>query len=176
VILSVPAPYSARGGIEVYRFQLAAALGIPLAALLLQAFLPRASSQFLILDLPLLVTIFLSVSRRKPVSGILAGSVIGLLQDSLTGLHIGVYGIAKTVVGYGASSLGMRIDVENPLARVLTVSGFYVVHYLVYFVVARQLVGQSVEWDWGRLVLAAVANALVALPLFSLLDRFKQKT
>jgi len=172
----VLATYSARGGIEVYRFRLAAALGIPLAALLLQTFLPRASSRFLILDLPLLVTIFLSVARRNPVSGIIAGSVIGLLQDAMTHLPLGVYGIAKTVVGYGASSLGMRIDVENPLARLLTVSGFYMVHYLVYFVVARELVGQPLEWDWGRLVLAAVVNALLALPLFSFLDRFKQKT
>ncbi|MCI0354339.1 MAG: rod shape-determining protein MreD [Acidobacteria bacterium] len=172
----MPATYSARGGIEVYRFRLTAALGIPLSALLLQTFLPRASSRFLIFDLPLLVTIFLSVARRNPVSGIIAGSVIGLLQDAMTHLPLGVYGIAKTVVGYGASSLGMRIDVENPLARLLTVSGFYVVHYLVYFVVARELVGQPVEWDWGRLVLAAVANALAALPLFSFLDRFKQKT
>lgn len=172
----MPATYTARGGIEVYRFRMAAALGIPLAALLVQAFLPRASSWFLIFDLPLLVTIFLSVSRRNPVSGIIAGSVIGLLQDALTHLPLGVYGIAKTVVGFGASSLGMRIDVENPLARVLTVSGFYVVHYLVYFIVARVLVGQTVEWDWGRLVLAAAANAVVALPLFSFLDRFKQKT
>ncbi|MGH9602418.1 MAG: rod shape-determining protein MreD [Terriglobales bacterium] len=172
----MPAPYTARGGIEVYRFRLAAALGIPLVALLLQTFLPRASSRFLIFDLPLLATIFLGVARRNPVSGIIAGSVIGLLQDALTHLPLGIYGIAKAVVGYGASSLGMRIDVENPLARLLTVSGFYVVHYLVYFVVARELVGQTVEWDWGRLLLAAVANAVLALPLFSFLDRFKQKT
>ena len=171
----MPATYTARGGIEVYRFRLAASLGIPLVALLLQAFLPRISPRFLMFDLPLLVTIFLSVARRNPVSGVIAGSVIGLLQDSLTHNALGIYGIAKTVVGYGASSLGMRIDVENPLARVLTVSGFYLVHDLVYFLVARELVGQTVEWGWERL-LAAAANAAVALPLFSFLDRFKQKT
>ncbi len=172
----MPATYTARGGIEVYRFRLAAALGIPLVALLLQAFLPRASHHFLLLDLPLLVTIFLGVARRNPVSGIIAGSAIGLAQDALTHWPLGVYGIAKTMVGYGASSLGMRVDVENPLARLLTVSGAYLVHYLVYFVVASKLVGQSVEWDWGRLVLGAIVNAVVALPLFSFLDRFKQKT
>jgi rod shape-determining protein MreD len=172
----VPATYTARGGIEVYRFRLAAAVGIPLVALLLQAFLPRASHHFLLLDLPLLVTIFLGVARRNPVSGIIAGSAIGLAQDALTHLPLGVYGIAKTVVGFGASSLGMRVDVENPLARLLTVSGAYVIHHLVYFVVATQLVAQCVEWDWIRLLLGAVVNAVIALPLFSFLDRFKQKT
>lgn len=172
----MPATYTARGGIEVYRFRLAAAFGIPLVALLLQAFLPRASHHFLLLDLPLLVTIFLGVARRNPVSGIIAGSAIGLAQDALTHLPLGVYGIAKTIVGFGASSLGMRVDVENPLARLLTVSGAYIVHYLVYFVVASELVGQSVEWDWGRLILGSIVNAVVALPLFSFLDRFKQKT
>jgi len=99
-----------------------------------------------------------------------------LAQDSLTHLPIGVYGIAKTVVGYGASSLGVKLDVENLGARFLLVLFFYVVHQIAYFMVARGLVGLTLAWSWPHELGAAFANALLALPLFLLLDRLKHRT
>ena len=51
--------------------------------------------------------------------GCLPERVIGLAQDMLGHNPIGIYGIAKTVVGYGASSLGVKLDVENAGARFL---------------------------------------------------------
>ena len=105
--------YTSRDQIEVYRFSLPVAIFVPLLAIFFQAFVPLRFSFFSIFDLPLLVVIFFAVARRSQVAGLLTGSIIGLLQDSLTHQPIGVYGIAKTVVGYGASSLGVKIDVEN---------------------------------------------------------------
>ena len=101
----MPITYTSQEQVEVYRFSAPAAILIPLAALFLQAFLPLRLHFFSIFDLPLLVVIFFAVARRSQVSGLLTGAVIGLLQDSLTHHPIGVYGIAKTVVGFGASSL-----------------------------------------------------------------------
>jgi len=168
--------YTSREQIEVYRFNAMASAGIPLLALLAQAFLPLLTPNFTILDLPLLVTIFFAMARRSPVSGLLTGGIIGLLQDSLTHHPIGVFGMAKTVVGYGASSLGARIDVENSMARLGVTFGFYLLHHVIYFVVARGLVGLELEWRWGYLLLAATVNAVVALPVYALLDRFKSRT
>ena len=71
----------------------------------------------------------------------MTGAIIGLVQDALTHQAIGLYGIAKTVVGYGASSLGVKIDVENPGTRLLVTSGFYLVHQAAYFLVARNILG-----------------------------------
>jgi rod shape-determining protein MreD len=167
--------YTSREQIEVHRFSLPAGILIPLVALFLQAFLPLRFHFFEIFDLPLLVTIFLAVSRRNPVTGLLTGSVIGLLQDSLTHQPIGIYGIAKTVVGYGASSLGVKLDVENSGSRFLLVYGFYMVHEVIYLVVARGMVGQNLAWRWGHMAFAAFANAALAIPLFMILDRFKQR-
>jgi rod shape-determining protein MreD len=125
--------------------------------------------------LPLLVVIFFAVARRSPVAGLLTGALIGLLQDSLTHHPIGIYGISKTVVGYGASSLGAKIDVDNVGARFLVTLVFYVVHQIVYFTVARGLVKLTVEWSWGHELGAALLNAATAAVLFTLLDRFKQR-
>jgi rod shape-determining protein MreD len=172
----VAPPYVSREQVEVYRFNIPVAVGIPLAALLLQVFLPLRIPALAIFDLPLLVTIYFAVGRRNQITGLLTGSIIGLVQDSLTHQPIGLYGIAKTVVGFGASSLGAKLDVENPGSRLLMTFGFYIVHQLLYFAVARGLVGQTLEWRWGHEVIAAVANSALSVLLFALLDRFRQRT
>src|SRR6266496_4704984 len=109
---SVAVTYTSREQIEVYRFSWPVAVAVPLLAIFLQAFIPLRLPFFSIFDLPLLVVIFFAMARRSQVAGLVTGAVIGILQDSLTHHPLGVYGIAKTVVGYGASSLGVKLDVE----------------------------------------------------------------
>ncbi len=172
----VPLVRTSREEIEVYRFGPVASILIPLLALVIQAFVPVRLHFFAIFDLPLLVTIFFAVARRSQVTGLITGAVIGLVQDALTHQALGLYGIAKTVVGYGASSLGVKIDVENPGTRLLVTSGFYLVHQAVYFLVARNILGVPMEWLWARTLLAALLNGLAAVVLFAVLDRFKHST
>jgi rod shape-determining protein MreD len=171
----VPLTYTSREEIEVHRFSAAATVGIPLLAVFIQASLPLRVDFFRVFDLPLLVTIFFAVARRSQVAGLATGAVIGLLQDSLTHHPLGVYGIAKTLVGYMASSLGVRLDVESPLTRLLMTGGFYLLHQALYFMVLRGLVGRELYWSWGYMLGAALANGLLAIFLFTALDRFKQR-
>lgn len=152
------------------------AILIPLVAVFLQAFLPLRLHFFSIFDLPLLVVIFFAVARRSQVMGLLTGAIIGVLQDALTHQPLGVYGIAKTVVGYGASSLGVKLDVENAGSRFLVTLFFYVAHEIIYFTVARGLVGLTLQWSWVHELGSAFANAVLAVILFALLDRLKQRT
>ena len=171
---SVPITYTSGEQIEVYRFSIPVTVGVPLLALFLQAFLPRRI--FSIFDLPLLVTIFFAMARRNPISGLFTGAAIGLAQDMLGPYPIGIYGIAKTVVGYGASSLGAKLDVENAGARLLVTLGFYLLHQAVYFTVARGMVNLTLNWSWSRGILAGLANAVVGVGLYFVLDKFKQRT
>jgi rod shape-determining protein MreD len=172
----VPITYTSGEQIEVYRFNLPITVLVPLLAMFLQAFISWKLPFFTIFDLPFLVVVFFAVARRSQIAGMFTGSIIGLLQDSLTHLPLGVYGIANTVVGYGASSLGVRIDVENVGARFLVTLFFYGVHEIVYFSVARGLVRLDLKWSWPHELGSALANAILAIILFALLDRFKQKT
>lgn len=167
--------YTSREQIEVYRFSLPVAIGVPLVAIFLQAFLPLRLRFFSVFDLPLLVVIFFAMARRSQVAGLLTGAVIGLVQDSLTSYPYGVYGISKTVVGYGASSLGVKLDVESVPTRLLITTGFYVVHQVIYFTIARGLVGLNLHWSWPHELVAAVANAILGVFLFALMDRLKQR-
>lgn len=165
--------YTSREQAEVYRFSWPMSVGLPLLLVGLQAFLPVRLHYFRVFDFGLLLTIFFAVSRRSQVSGLLTGAAIGLLQDCLTTTPFGVFGIAKTLVGFGASSIGIRIDVENPGSRFLMTFFFYAVHQAVFVAIERELIGQSVHIDFGFEAGAAVANSVMAVFLFALLNRFK---
>jgi len=171
----VPITYTSGEQVQVYRFPAVVSVGIPLLALFFQAFVPVRLPFFSMFDLPLLVTIFFAVARRNPIIGLLTGSAIGLLQDSLTRGALGVFGIAKTVVGYLASSLGVKVDVENPGSRMIMTFVFYILHQLIWLLIQRGLLGQMQQLHWGRLMINATANALLAVPVFAVLDKFKQR-
>jgi len=96
----VPITYTSGEQLEVYRFSLPVTFGIPLLALVIQAYVPKYFPGFAVyVDLPLLVTIFFAMARRSPIAGLFTGALIGLAQDMLGHNLIGIYGIAKTVAG-----------------------------------------------------------------------------
>jgi rod shape-determining protein MreD len=88
---------------------------------------------------------------------------------------LGLYGIAKTLVGYLGSSLGARIDVEHPVARFLLTIIFYVFHHAVFTLTSRALLAQKNEsYLTVPILVASIVNAVIAIGLFPLLDRFRK--
>ena len=167
--------YSSRRELEEHSFSPAITLLVPLLAILLQALLPRIVPGMMLLDLPLLVTIFFAVSRRSPIAGALTGAIIGLLQDALTGQPIGVNGLAKTVIGYIGASIGLRIDVDALPTRLLLTFVFSLLNGLLLYGIVRHLLGLEAErLLWRHELLRAAVNTTVGVPLFYLLDRAKR--
>jgi len=148
---------------------------VPALAILFQVFLPLWFPFFLNFDLPLLVVIFFAMARRSQVAGLLTGATVGLIQDMMTHQPIGLYGISKTVVGYGASSLGVKLDAESVLTRLIVTTGFYLVHEVLYFAIAKGMVRLDPYWSWPHELGAALANAVLGVLLFAVLDRLKQR-
>jgi rod shape-determining protein MreD len=162
--------------IEVHKFRGGAIVGAALLALMFQAFVPVYFAKAAMIDLPLLITIYFGLSRRNPSTGLLLGMVIGLLQDSLSGptVPLGLYGIAKTIIGYLASSIGARLDTEHPAARFALTIIFFGLHQGIVLLTRRILLAQSSVWFTMHLAAAAVVNAIVAVFLFALLDHFRK--
>jgi rod shape-determining protein MreD len=160
--------------IEVHKYYGGVVTGAVILALALQAFLPVYIHSANYLELPLLVTLYFALSRRNPSSGLLLGMVIGLLQDSLSRTPLGLYGIAKTLVGFGGSSIGSRIDVEHPIARFLLTIGFFLFHHGVFALTRNSLLAQRETYFTLPILIAAVVNACLAVALFPLLDRFRK--
>ncbi len=162
--------------IEVHKFHVGAVAGAAVVALVLQAFLPIRFPPAKLLELPLLVTVYFGLSRRNPAAGLLLGMVIGLLQDALGSGRspIGLYGIAKTFVGFAASSIGSRLDTEHPISRFLLVFGFFHFQQAVIAVTKRLLLAQPEPFVTKTLLIASLVNAVIAVGVFPLLDRLRK--
>jgi rod shape-determining protein MreD len=173
--------YELRSGethIEVHKFYPGAVVLAAAAALVFQTTVPVYFPRLSILDLPLLVTIYFGLSRRNPSTGLLLGMVIGLVQDALSGptVPLGFYGIAKTVVGYLASSIGGRLDTEHPAARFSLIFLFFVAQQGILVLIRRLLLAQPEPWFNLHLAVAAAVNALLGTVLFLALDRLRRSS
>jgi rod shape-determining protein MreD len=158
---------------EIRRYPILAYALVPLAALVLQAWLPRVLGRWAWFDLPLVVTVYFALDRRSPIQGTLMGAAMGLFEDALSHHAIGVNGIAKTVVGFVAASIGVRIDVENHTIRLAMNFLLSLASSGIVVFVSRFMLGLDYEWQWYTAILAAVGNSLIALVLFPLLDRLE---
>ena len=158
---------------RVSKFNAGAMIGIPLAAILFQVYVPQFIKYLGYLELPLLVTVYFALMRRSPIAGVLFGAGVGLAQDSLSTHPLGMFGIVKTLVGYFAASVSQRFDVENPVVRGVLAFFFFFFHGFFYWVLARALLGEALDFDPQQTLVLAVLNAAVAVPLYHILDKLK---
>ena len=168
--------YTSRTEFAQYRFSPVVLVLVPFALIALQVLLPRVWAPLLILDLPLIAVIFFSVSSRRPIFGASIGAAIGLVQDALTGQPLGISGITKTLIGYAASSIGLQVDVENVLTRLLMAFVFSLLESALMFLIEHYMLGQTgYRFLWVHELIRAAVNTAVALPLFALLDGTKRR-
>lgn len=167
--------YTSRRELEEHSFSPAATLLVPIAAIVVQVLLSKLYWRFSLLDLPLIVTIFFAVSRRSPAAGTLTGAAIGLLQDALTGRPIGVNGMAKSVIGYIASSIGISVDVDSLTTRIVMNFAFSLLNSGILFLIDQRLLGlPNIHLQWIQEFLRALGNTVIAIPVFLLLDLTKR--
>ena len=149
-------------------------MGIALGALLVaaalvhSAWLVRLPVEGQIVDpaLPLLI----AIAFRWPQWGPLAGLGAGLLQDLLFGGSLGLFALAKLLVGQGAAVLGRTVLVDQPLLPWITTAAATVVQQIVLGIVLviTDLLPVSVG-DFGRPLLAGIGlNLLAVWPAFAL--------
>jgi rod shape-determining protein MreD len=155
------------------RFQVVALFIITLVAIIAQVYIPRLIPNTEFLEIPLLITVYFGLMRRDQLLALFFGAFVGLAQDSLSHLPLGMYGIAKTLVGYFAASVSLRFDVDNIFVRFTLTLFFFFFHQFFYWVMRRALLGQVVPLDPQKILLQAVLNSVVAVPLFLILDRMR---
>ena len=160
----------------VYGLGLPAFLLVSLAALVLQTYLPLHIRFVSIFDLPLLVVIYFALAWQNPVLALLAGALLGMAQDSLSGGFIGLFGTAKTVIGYVTSSVSTHLETENVGVRFLTVFFIYGIHFALLYFLRSLFQNQLLEFDPQARLLAALVNAILGVLFFHLLDRFRKRS
>jgi rod shape-determining protein MreD len=160
-----------RRDLEIRRYPSYVYVLVPLVALVLQAWLPRLLGRFAYMDLPLLVTIYFALNRRSPIHGTLLGAILGMAQDGLTQGAIGIHGIANTVCGFLAASIGIRIVVDNNIIRMFLNFLFTLLSSAIIVFIIQILLGLDWHSSWLDELLRATGNALIGVVLFPLLDR-----
>lgn len=146
---------------------------VPLVALVLQAWLPRLLGPHVWFDLPLLVTVYISLARRDAIQAMCSGAVLGIFEDALSNHAIGINGVAKTVAGFLAASVGSHIDVDNQTVRTLMNFLLSLLGSCIYLFVYRFLLGLELEWNWLNELFKAIGNSVLTLVLYPFLDRWQ---
>jgi rod shape-determining protein MreD len=162
-----------RRDLDIRRYPMLIYVLAPLVALVLQAWLPRVLRNHVFFDLPLVVTVYFALGRRSPIQGTLMGAAMGLFEDALSHHAIGINGVAKTVAGFLAASVGIRIDVENFNIRLVLIFLLSLLSSAIYVFIYSVLLGLDLQWSWFTELFKAVGNSLIAMVLFPLLDRLQ---
>jgi len=160
--------------IAVFRMHPAVLWVTVFVALLLQRFLPLKLSLAGLFDFPLLAVIYFALARRNKVFAIGLGTAAGLLQDALGPDPIGIFGMAKALIGYLAASASVKFELDDVLARLALTALLVPVHSLALFALQRGLLevpppSQPLDMASGVLV-----NVGLGLILFQVLDRFRR--
>lgn len=158
---------------RVAEYRWVAMAGIALASILFRVYIPQFFPYVEYLQLPLLVTVYFAMMRRSPMLGIAYGMGIGLAQDALAAHPLGIFGITKTLVGYFAASVSQRFDVDRMGSRMVLAFFFLIFHQFFYWVLRASMLGQAYSFDLAQTLVVGVLNAMVAVPLFHILDKLK---
>lgn len=159
---------------QISRFRAWVIFVVPLAAILFQVYVPLFFQFLGFLEMPLLVVVYFALMRRSQISGLMVGAIVGLAQDSLSKNPLGMFGIAKTLVGYFAASVGLRLDVDHFFLRLILTFFFYLFHQSFYWVMQRALLAQQPPFELQRWLVLAVLNAVVGVSLFHFLDKLRE--
>jgi rod shape-determining protein MreD len=120
-------------------------------------------------DLVLVAVIYAALTSG-PVTGLLAGTFAGLVQDALSTGVVGIGGLAKSIVGFLAGVIGTQFIVAQPLPRFVVFFSATVLHATVYIGLYELLRLR----DFGTPVAAisgqALGNAIVGVALFQLVE------
>ena len=89
------------------------------------------------------------------MTGLLAGTVAGLIQDALSSGILGIGGLAKTIVGFLSGVLGTQFIVTAPLPRFLLVLVATALHAAIFMGLysaagPAAVSGPATRRSWGR--------------------------
>lgn len=124
-------------------------------------------------DLVLVVVTYLALAWG-PMAGILAGSVAGLLQDTLASGVIGIGGLAKSLVGYLAGVVAQQFILTAPLPRLVIFMGATAVHAVVFMGLYVLLGLRTFPSPYASVFVQALGNGLIGLVAFLIVERLPQ--
>jgi rod shape-determining protein MreD len=123
------------------------------------------------IDLVLIVVVYVAI-KSGPSTGVVAGTVAGLIQDSLTSGILGIGGLAKTLVGFLCGVLGSQFIVAAPLPRFLLLLMGTALHAAIFMGLYTLLNLRQFPAPYSSIVAQAFGNAFVGVIAFQVIEWF----
>jgi rod shape-determining protein MreD len=106
-----------------------------------------------------------------PATGLMAGTLAGLLQDILaSGEVIGIGGLAMSIIGFLSGIVGTQFIVAQPLPRFVVFFGATVVYKAVYIGLYELLDLRDFGMPVGAVARQALGNAIIGVVAFQLVE------
>lgn len=121
------------------------------------------------IDLVLVVVVYVALTTG-PGTGMLAGSVAGLVQDALSSGVIGIGGLAKSIVGFIAGVIGQQFIVTAALPRFVMFLAATVVHSAVFMGLYVLLGLRTFTAPYKAVLSQAVGNAVIGMIAFTIIE------
>jgi rod shape-determining protein MreD len=148
-----------------------------MAAILIAIAVQTTLSQYIFrgssttIDLVLIVVVYVAI-KSGPVTGVMAGTVAGLIQDSLDPGILGIGGLAKTIVGFMSGVLGTQFIVTAPLPRFLLLIVATALHAAIFMGLYTLLNLRQFPSPYSAIVGQAFGNAFVGVVAFQMIEWF----
>ena len=123
------------------------------------------------IDLVLIVVVYIAI-KSGPSTGLLAGTVAGLIQDSLSSGVLGIGGLAKTIVGFVSGVLGTQFIVTAPLPRFLLLMAGTALHAIIFMGLYSLLNLRQFSAPYPAVLAQAFGNAFFGVVLFQIIEWF----
>ena len=121
------------------------------------------------IDLVLVVVVYVALTTG-PGTGMLAGSIAGIIQDALSSGVIGIGGLAKSLVGFLAGVIGQQFIVTAALPRFVMFLAATVVHSAVFMGLYMMLGLRDFPSPYAAVVSQALGNAAVGMIAFTIIE------
>jgi rod shape-determining protein MreD len=121
------------------------------------------------IDLVLVTVVYIALTSG-PLSGMLAGSLAGLIQDQLSTGVLGIGGLAKSIVGFVVGALGQQFIVTAALPRLLMFVGATAAYQAIFMGLYVVLGLRSFPSPWKAIATQALGNALVGMIAFTVIE------
>jgi rod shape-determining protein MreD len=120
-------------------------------------------------DLVLVAVVYVALTTG-PISGMVAGSVAGLIQDALSSGVLGIGGLAKSIVGFLAGAIGQQFIVTAALPRLVMFVAATAAHLAVFMGLYVALGLRTFPSPGKAIVSQALGNAVVGMIAFAIIE------
>ena len=150
--------------------KLAAVIAALIVALLFQTTLAGISlERGALVNFVLVAVIYIALALGA-LTGLLAGAVGGLVQDSIAGGIVGIGGLSKTLVGFLVGVAGAQFIVSQPAPRFVMFVGGTVLHELCFQSLYALIEGRPVHFVWTTMLTQAAVNGLIGILAFQVVE------